>query len=162
MRTREGLIRKLLAEERDIVLVYTFMQEIYDDMMNERMPDSIKEFEEITCYYNIGSVWMGLYALEEVKRGLMKWGEWIPDGLHPECCGSLSYANSVTTYLEKELIDDPNYVGIPAGVELIAPLTTNNWERTCFIPFSEVKLKGPWTIKCWSKMAWGFLLKLWT
>ncbi|MCD9023228.1 ROK family protein [Cohnella silvisoli] len=42
-------------------------------------------------HYGIGSVWKGLYGLEEVKKGRMRWEEWLPDGLHPTERGSLSY-----------------------------------------------------------------------
>jgi lysophospholipase L1-like esterase len=93
MRTREGLIRKIRsATKADIVIVYTFMQNMYDDMLNEQMPPSIKEFEQLAEHYGISSVWMGLHALEEVKQGRMTWAQWLPDGLHPQERGSLSYA----------------------------------------------------------------------
>jgi hypothetical protein len=37
-RTREGLIRKLLREEaRDLVIVYTFSQPMYEDMIGGRI-----------------------------------------------------------------------------------------------------------------------------
>lgn len=73
MRSREGLIRKLLKEDRDLVITYTYMQDMYEDMMNGIVPASIKEFEELAEHYKIGSVWMGLYALEEVKKGRIRW-----------------------------------------------------------------------------------------
>jgi hypothetical protein len=46
MKTREGLLRKLLQDDRrDVVLVYTYCQEMYEDMVAGRMPSSIEEFE---------------------------------------------------------------------------------------------------------------------
>ena len=57
----------------------------------------------------IGSVWMGLHALREVRRGLLTWEEWLPDGLHPENRGSLVYAHSVTAFLAEALA----YLGHP-------------------------------------------------
>ncbi|MCL6444234.1 MAG: SGNH/GDSL hydrolase family protein, partial [Alicyclobacillus sp.] len=88
-RTREGLLRKILKSGRtDVVVVYTYAQDMYEDMMHNRVPASIAEFEELAAHYGLPSVWMGLYALDEVKRGRMKWEEWLPDGLHPTQRGS--------------------------------------------------------------------------
>jgi len=42
MRTREGLIRKLLAEERDVVLAYVYGQGFYDDMLRGVVPPSMR------------------------------------------------------------------------------------------------------------------------
>lgn len=70
-RSREGLIRKLLKNSNsNLLLVYTYSQQMYTDMMNGVIPPTILEFEELGAHYSIGSVWMGLYALEEVKS----WG----------------------------------------------------------------------------------------
>jgi len=150
MRTREGLIRKLLnEEERDIILVYTFMQAMYEDMINGKVPDTIKGFENLGEHYGISSIWMGLYALEEVKKHWMKWEEWLPDGTHTDYRGSYSYAQSVIQLLERELIQRPNTASIPWGKDLPLPLNDRNWENTYLVPFSDVKLKGPWSIKRW-------------
>ncbi|RUT29567.1 SGNH/GDSL hydrolase family protein [Paenibacillus zeisoli] len=105
-RTREGLIRQLLAGEgRDVVLTYTYMQEMYEAMMNGEVPDSIAELEQLGVHYGLGSIWMGRYALDEVQKGRMRWQEWLPDGLHPTQRGSLSYAHSVIKFLERELVE---------------------------------------------------------
>lgn len=155
MRTREGLIRKLLADEnRDLVIVYTYQQNMYSDMMNDKVPASISEFEELGEHYKIGSVWMALYALEEVKKGRMRWEEWLPDGLHPENRGSLSYAQSVVEYLEKELIASPSPMGIQAGGKLVKPLNAHNWEHTELIPLEDIKTEGPWVIRRWTNLEW--------
>lgn len=155
MRTREGLIRKLLAEEdRDLVLVYTYQQTMYNDMMSGNVPTSVSDFEELGEHYGIGSVWMALYALEEVKKGRMRWEEWLPDGLHPENRGSLSYAQSVVKYLEKELITEPNMVGIPAGDRLAKPLNLHNWASTELLPLESIKTEGPWVIRRWANLEW--------
>lgn len=155
MRTREGLIRKLLADgNRDLVIVYTYQQNMYSDMMNGKVPASISEFEELGEHYKIGSVWMALYALEEVKKGRMRWEEWLPDGLHPENRGSLSYAQSVVEYLEKELIASPSPMGIQAGGKLVKPLNAHNWERTELIPLEDIKTEGPWVIRRWANLEW--------
>lgn len=154
MRSREGLIRKLLAEERDLVLVYTFFQPMYEEMIKGKVPDLISEFEVLGTHYGIGSVWMGLHALNEVKKGWMRWEEWLPDTLHPEHRGSLSYAQSVMAYLEKELVSDINPQGIPAGNKLPAPYDKNNWEKTSFVPFERMKLQGSWTVRRWASLKW--------
>lgn len=104
MATREGLLRKLLAPElRDVVLVHTYCQPMYQAMIRGEMPDSVAELERLAEHYGVGSVWMGLYALQEIQRGFMRWEDWLPDGLHPTQLGSLSYANSVIAFLEQQL-----------------------------------------------------------
>lgn len=155
MRTREGLIRKLLAGKGcDIVLAYTYCQDMYSDMIGGKVPATIAEFEQLGEHYGIGSVWMGLNALKELIQGQMRWEEWLPDGLHPQSRGSLSYAQSVNAYLEKELISEPGRSGIPTGKFLPKPLNLKNWEKSALLPFSEVRLDGPWQIQRWSKLNW--------
>jgi len=151
-RTREGLIRKLLQDgKRDLVLTYTFMMDMYDDMVNGKIPDSVNDFEILAEHYNISSVWMGLYALEQVKAGQVRWEEWIPDGLHPENRGSLIYGESVIKFLDKELkeksIDN-------IGYEMPQAYNFCNWEKAYLLPFSEVNLKGPWIIRRWTTVEW--------
>jgi hypothetical protein len=155
MRSREGLIRKLLAGEgRDIVLTYTYMQLFYTEMMQGKMPDSIAEFERLALHYHLGSVWMSLQALQEVQKGRMRWEDWLPDGLHPQARGSLCYGQSVNAFLEKELCSSPSPASIPSGDGLPAPLAPKNWENAYTLPFSEVSTEGPWMVRNWPKLAW--------
>jgi len=154
-RSQEGLIRKLLSGEgRDIVLTYTYSQPMYEFMSRGELPPSIRDLEELGEHYGIGSVWMGLHALSEVNAGLMRWEEWLPDGLHPQARGSLSYAQSVIAFLRKELVDSPSQGDIPTGEARPAPLNAHNWEHTALVPFSAVKLEGPWTIRRWLLNPW--------
>lgn len=154
-RTREGLIRKLLAGEgRDLVLVYTFAQGMYEDMIKGRVPDSIQEFESIGEHYGIGSAWMGLRALNDVRRGFMRWEQWLPDGLHPQARGSLSYGQSVNEYLERELVTEPSLGTLPSGNELPAPQNAANWERAHQLPLTDLKTTGPWSIHRWPNVEW--------
>lgn len=155
MRTREGLLRKLLAGEgRDVVLAYTFAQEQYTSMSQGSMPATVAEFETLGCHYGIGSVWMGLYALQEVMKGRLRWEEWLPDGLHPQSRGSLSYAQSVTTFLERELLTAPGATALLSGAQRPAPLNPRNWENAYCLPFDRVRLDGAWTIQRASKSVW--------
>ena len=155
MRSREGLIRKLMqGEGRDVVLVYTFSQPMYAAMIQAEMPASISEFEQIADHYQISSVWMGLNALQEVMRGQMRWEEWLPDGLHPQARGSLSYAQSVIAFLEEELSGSSNPQQILAGSHLPQPLECDNWENGFNLPFDLVKLEGPWVLRNWPKLAY--------
>lgn len=149
MRTREGLIRKFLKEQVDLVLTYTYCQDMYESLMKDELPETVRQFEELGEHYKIGSVFMGLYALNEVRSGMMRWEEWVPDGLHPDERGSSVYAQSVSNFLQKELIDEPNLNGIPYGDKLPEAINKSNWENTCMIPFSEFKLKGPWAVRRW-------------
>ena len=151
-RTREGLIRKLLVNGKsDLVLTYAFMMDMYEDMFKGEVPQSIKDFEILAIHYNISSVWMGLYAFEQVKAGQVRWEEWIPDGLHPENRGSLIYGESVIELLTKELgkkhLEDRLY-------ELPLAYNTNNWGEAYLLPFSEVNLEGPWIIRRWTTVEW--------
>lgn len=173
-RTREGLIRQLLAGEgRDVVLTYTYMQEMYEAMMSGEVPDTIAELEQLGEHYGLGSIWMGRYALDEVQKGRMRWQEWLPDGLHPTARGSLSYAHSVIRFLEQELVErcgenrakpeaEPGSVpGLQSGLKSGSsawncpnPLNPNNWERVEHVPFENMKWQGPWVIRRWVNLEW--------
>ena len=154
-KTREGLLRKLLAGQgRDIVLTYTYGQAMYEDMAAGKIPATIAEFEQLGEHYGIGSVWMGLHAFHEVQAGRMRWEEWLPDGVHPQSRGSLSYAQSVTAFLEKELIAGPGAGRILTGNRLPAPLDNDNWQTAASVPFSDVTLTGPWCVRRWPTNEW--------
>ena len=56
MRTREGLVRRLLAENIDVVIVYTFYQNMFKQTNKGEIPDSIADFEKIAEKYNISLV----------------------------------------------------------------------------------------------------------
>lgn len=154
-RTREGLIRQLLAGEgRDVILTYTYMQEMYEAMMNGGVPESIAELEQLGDHYGLGSVWMGRYTLDEVQKGRMRWQEWLPDGLHPTHRGSLSYAQSVIKFLEQELLHHPGEEGVAAGECSPAPLNPRCWEHVELIPLEDMKREGPWVIRRWVNLEW--------
>lgn len=154
-RSREGLLRKLLAGKgRDVVLVYTYNQDMYADMMAGRVPVLVAEFEELAEHYGIGSVWMGLWALREVLAGHMRSETWLPDGLHPQARGSYSYAQSVMAFLEKELGTKPSRKSIKGGDRLPVARNPRNWEGAFQLPFSEVQTTGPWAIHRWPHCPW--------
>lgn len=153
-RCREGLLRQLLAEPRDIVLAYTFREEFHADMSAGRVPESIADFEALATHYQLGSVWMGLHALREVEAGLMRWEEWLPDGLHPEHRGSLSYAQSIIAYLHRELDHSASAAAAPAGARLPPPLDPLCWQSVSQIPYADIARTGPWTERRWCQMGW--------
>ncbi len=154
MRTREGLIRKLLTGEgRDLVLVYTHGREMVEDYAKGTVPATIAELEQLAGHYGIGSVWMGLYAYHEVKKGRLRWEEWLPDGLHPSGRGSLSYGTSVIEFLEKELCGATVEEECSTEINMPAPLNIQNWESAYLLPFSEVKFQGPFKIRRWTENA---------
>jgi lysophospholipase L1-like esterase len=154
MRTREGLVRKLLKGAKcDIVFTYTYAQGMYADMMSDVVPATIAEFEQLAEHYQISSVWMALHALQDVKKGRMRWEEWLPDGLHPQFRGSASYAQSVNQFLEKELSRQPSPFGI-MNDESHEPLNSHNWANCYLLPFENVQLIGPWTIRRSASMVW--------
>lgn len=155
-KTREGLLRQLLADgTRDVVLVYTYNQDMYEDMMNGRVPHSIAEFEALAEHYGLSSVWMGLHALNEVRRGILQWEEWLPDGLHPTQRGSFSYGTSVIGFLQEELLSNvPASSEAAASKELPAPLTEGHWQNARFVPFEDIRTEGPWTVRRWVNLQW--------
>jgi len=154
-RMREGLIRKLLAGEgRDLVLAHTFCQDMWDEMRAGRVPASIAEMEALGEHYGIGSVWMGLWALEEVLRGRMRWEEWLPDGLHPQHRGSASYAEAVITFLQAELLGEPRGKPIPAGRDMPPPLDERNWQDARAVPLDQIATEGPWALHRWPYHVW--------
>ncbi|OAS17848.1 SGNH/GDSL hydrolase family protein [Paenibacillus oryzisoli] len=152
MRAREGLIRKLLADGRsELLFIYTYSQRMYEDMSQGKVPASIAEFEELAEHYSISTVWVGLYAWQEVKRGRMTWDEWLPDGLHPTHRGSLSYGQCVIDYLTKDLLVAPEAAlgdgKRDSSAPLAAPLNSNHWGDVHTLSFDEVQLEGPWLIR---------------
>jgi hypothetical protein len=153
MQTREGLIRKLMKADIDVVLTYTFCQEMYADMNNDRVPESIADFDILAENYGISSIWMGLYALRELQKGWMKWEEWLPDGLHPGYRGSLSYAQSVIGFLEKELDADSEYDESLYSKLLPDAVDSDNWEQVYTLPLETVYHSGPWALRRWTQMA---------
>jgi len=153
MRTREGLVRKLLEEQRDIVFVYTYGQWMYADMVEGKMPQSIVELELLAERYNISSVWMGLHAYNELKAGRMTWEAWLPEGLHPDFMGSGIYAESVIEYLEEELAA-ANNSAIPYGKNLPSPYNQNNFQAIYEIPMDTIALHGPWAQMREVKLPW--------
>lgn len=158
MRSREGLIRKLLADGRsDLVIVYTYCQDMYKSMSICEMPPSIADFEQLAEHYGISSVWMGLAAWNEVKAGQMTWDEWLPDGLHPTHRGSYSYGQSVIRLLEQELLIETGCgnggTRVSAasgafgafGTKLPDPFHSNHYQLAALHPIEDVRLEGPWT-----------------
>ena len=116
-RTREGLLRQLLRDGRcDVVLAYTYCPEMQPDLFAGIVPSTVAEFEVLAERYRLNSVWMGLHALREVRRGLLTWEEWLPDGLHPEKRGSLSYAQSMMAFMAEALVPSAGTVPAPAAL----------------------------------------------
>ncbi len=154
-----------------MVIVYTYCQDMFSDMITGQVPATISEFELIANHYQISSIWMGMYAFCEVQKGCMKWEEWLPDGLHPEYRGSFSYAQSVIGFLQNELagyFDDrqtnseegayspsEKHVEISKIIGIPNPLSPTNWEYTTVLPFSRINFQGPWKLRRWSSMPWA-------
>lgn len=144
METREGLVRQILKTGTcDVVFVYTYCQDMYEDMVAGRVPPSIADFETLAEHYGISSVWMGLHALNSVRQGVLRWEEWLPDQLHPNVAGSRFYAAPVLDFVIEELKgNDPTPCTFPA------PLSAHPWEKVRCIPLRELTWKNPWMLRC--------------
>jgi hypothetical protein len=146
-RSREGLIRKLLAAGQDVIIVYAYSQPHYADMIEGRVPASVAEFEIIAGHYDLSSVWMGLAALREVCAGRMTWEEWLPDGLHPQFRGSWTYAQSVVALLREELSPKKIAAAPSTAPKLPEPLFEKNWQNATIVPLASMRTSGPWMLK---------------
>ena len=141
MRSREGLLRKLIKADCDVVFVYTYCEAMYESMMKGEVPASVAEFETIAEHYGISSVWMGKYAFDEYLNGLMRYEEWLPDGVHPQDRGSFSYGQSVLKFIEPEINSDKSRAPLPE------PIMEDNWENCQMIPFEHVRWCKPWRLR---------------
>lgn len=151
--SREGLVRKLLRHAAaDVVFVYTFSQPMTVYFAKGQLPPSIAEFEQLAEHYQISSVQMGLYAFDLVRRGRMRWEEWLPDGLHPHFRGSLSYGEAVIAFLKTALACPDT----PAEARALpAPFHPGNWENCRLLPFDALTLRGPWKIQRSTNSVWA-------
>lgn len=148
-RTREGLIRQLRRAGVEVVLIYTYCGEMESDLAAGRIPPTIAEFEELAERYGLSSIWVGLHAWQQVRRGLMTPEEWLPDGLHPEVRGSLSYTEPIIAFCEEAWTDAaaPTDLREPAVAGLPAPRDARCWENVRVVDFAAVELQGPWVVR---------------
>lgn len=166
----------------DVILVYTFSQSMCEPMLAGQVPPSIAEFEQLAQHYNLNSIWMGKYAFEEVQRGLMRWEEWLPDGLHPTSRGSYSYAQSVIAFLEQQLVEGLHNYDLETDSHLShaninnddevstsvkelpilpvlrhnlpEPLEASHWQSAKVMSLDSICTEGPWVMKRWLDYEW--------
>jgi lysophospholipase L1-like esterase len=132
----EGIIRRLKRYGKcDIVLIYTYLQDMYNDLTKDHMPLIVSEYESLASYYHLNSVYSGYFAFQRVKQGLLRFDEWLPDGLHPQYVGSEVYAEPI-----KEMIKEGLMYRIIDQSSLPTPLEANNWEHARLIPLSSIHL----------------------
>ncbi|GIP15846.1 hypothetical protein J40TS1_14880 [Paenibacillus montaniterrae] len=184
-RTREGLIRQLRkAGVNDIIFVYTFSESMKEDMERGQYPATIAELERLAQYYQISSIWLGKYGLEQVASGRLSMEQWLPDGLHPKEQGSRIYAECVIACLQRELLqpeqlllaaeaaDDhalrqaeaatpteaPAALPATTQAELPEPLDPLCWERVGELPLSQLATTGEWLELRWHGCEWVELM----
>lgn len=144
-RSREGLIRKILTgTDADVVLVYTYCAEMLQDLLKGTLPDTVAELERIAEYYRLSSVFAGAYALSCVQKGLLRWEEWLPDGLHPAHVGSRFYAEAV--YTLTQALTGTKERGVYEKA-LPKPLFPGNWEHAVTLPLDQVRREGYWRME---------------
>ena len=140
-RSEEGLVRKLWNDDCDLVFTYTFDWTMLECMLNEQLFATIEDLEEIAAHYEIPGVFMSSYALDCIKRGLLRFEEWLPDGVHPENCGSRYYAKPVMELLESQIAGTTEK---RKEKEMPEPLAENNLEKGWILPYCDIKKKGAW------------------
>lgn len=160
-RTREGLLRQLIGAGVDVVLVYTYCGEMEADLQSGRIPPSIADFETLAERYGVSSVWVGLHAWRQVQRELMTPEEWLPDGLHPEVRGSLSYAEPIISLCEEAWTAVVSPTAARPDMRLPAPLDRACWERVRRVDLASAERWGPW-ILCNTATCLGLERMLWT
>lgn len=139
--TREGLIQQaILHTSADIILVHTYCGEMYPYYINDELPESIIEFEKIAEHYNLNSVNVGKIAFEKWQDGLVRFDEWLPDGLHPSYRGSSIYSNAV-----KDLFTNALATSNKHELEETKSMTDLPWNN--IIEPTMVNFKGPWIKK---------------
>lgn len=145
----EGIIRRIKEESRsDIILVYTYLQDMQPDLLNEKMPQIIQEYEQLADYYHINSIFVGKIAFDEVRKGLSRYEEWLPDGLHPQYRGSQIYGQAVIDLIKKSLLSDKKIAQTPH-----LPLSNTNWQNAISIEFDQLDIRAPFFIKRCSTQA---------
>ena len=142
----EGLLRRLLKNGIDVVLVYTFCTSMYPALEKGEVPDDIARWEQLAEHYGIASVWSGLYAYRQLCEGKISWEGWLPvcgGTLHPGEAGSMLYAQPVIEFLEDELQEKGAQQD---KKKLPAPTDARNFENLKEIPMSEWGIMPPWTV----------------
>ena len=158
MKSREGLLRKLLKTGScDVVLVYTYCQAMFSKMNEGSIPESISEFEQLAEHYGLNSVWMAMEAFTQYKKGLMRYEEWLPDGLHPQNFGSSIYSRSVCDFL-KQALSKERHLGARESKYLPKSLMTDNWENAYLYDLSQMKKYGPWLLYRSHSLVWTDLI----
>ncbi len=146
---REGLIRKLLKAGCDVAVLYTHRVEMNAYIECGEVPHSIAGFETLCEYYRLPSVWMGLHAYNAMKKGLLRYEEWLPDGLHPETTGSAFYGEAVCKWLFDALENGRD----EAAAYPAEPLYTAEYEHTHALALESLQWRNPWKLR---DMSLGF------
>lgn len=153
MKSREGLLRKLLSQcQADVVLVYTFMHEMFNDMNEGKTPSGIAELEQLAQRYQLNAVWMGLHAFRRYQGGVLRYDQWLPDNLHPRELGSSCYAETVIALLEhllqQETEEAKPYV-------LPSPVDPHHWQDAALLDLSTATYTGPWLAYRSHSLVWA-------
>lgn len=137
---REAILR--IAQNEigcDVIVVYTYMEDMFEYYLKDQLPPSIVDFEVLVNHYQINSCNMGKEAFDQLQRGLLRYEEWLPDGLHPEYRGSHVYALKLFECVQECLVIESIRVNVEAYQE-----SFENLER---ISLKEMHKEGPWIIK---------------
>ena len=81
----------------------------------------------------------------------MPWESWLPDGLHPQHRGSLSYAQAVNGHLSEVLAGEPSAEMVPV---MPTPLDAGHWQAARILPWSDLQWQGPWVLRRDPQLSW--------
>jgi hypothetical protein len=74
---------------------------------------------------------------------------WLPDGLHPEQRGSLSYAQAIIAFCEEELGGDLTDRHRQERLAMPVALKADCWDKVSRCDLTTLELTGPWSLHRW-------------
>lgn len=152
---QEGLIRKLLKSGvTDVVLIYTFREEMLEDMVNQKVPSIIQELEELAEHYGISSVWVGLQGVKLMQKGELRFDHFLPDRLHPREYGSKIYGDVINQFLKNEL-EKIDLIADHKEKKIPMPLAGGKWEKAMLIDLGKFQFKAPWILYRSHSIPWA-------
>lgn len=89
----ERIVRKIhhANENAEIVFIYTTSDTAFRKLSKKKLPDAIREHEEVAEYYDVPSIVFGSDLYANIRSGKFSWEHFFQDACHPKTAGYLSY-----------------------------------------------------------------------